>query len=59
MTFKHLPQISSPRDLEGYSDSQLEEVASEMREALCNIVSDRSAHFASNLGVVELCLLCI
>ena len=56
MTFKHLPQISSPRDLEGYSDSQLEEVASEMREALCNIVSDRSAHFASNLGVVELCL---
>lgn len=56
MTFKHLPQIGSPRDLDGFSDDQLEEVASEMREALCNIVSDRSAHFASNLGVVELCL---
>ena len=56
MTFKHLPQIGSPRDLEGYSDEQLEEIAAEMREALCNIVSDRSAHFASNLGVVELCL---
>jgi 1-deoxy-D-xylulose-5-phosphate synthase len=27
-----------------------------MREALCNLVSQRSAHFASNLGVVELCL---
>ncbi len=27
-----------------------------MREALCNLVSDRPAHFASNLGVVELCL---
>ncbi|MBD3674111.1 MAG: 1-deoxy-D-xylulose-5-phosphate synthase [Planctomycetaceae bacterium] len=56
MTFKHLPQIGSPRDLQGYSDEQLEEIAAEMREALCNIVSDRSAHFASNLGVVELCL---
>ena len=27
-----------------------------MREVLCNLVSCRSAHFASNLGVVELCL---
>jgi 1-deoxy-D-xylulose-5-phosphate synthase len=35
---------------------QLERLASEMREMLCNLVSCRSAHFASNLGVVELCL---
>src|SRR4029079_8780269 len=28
----------------------------EMREVLCNLVSCRSAHFASNLGIVELCL---
>jgi len=27
-----------------------------MREVLCNLVSCRSAHFASNLGVVELCI---
>src|SRR5882724_10726217 len=27
-----------------------------MREVLCNLVTGRSAHFASNLGVVELCL---
>src|SRR5215218_3129272 len=27
-----------------------------MREVLCNLISCRSAHFASNLGVVELCL---
>ena len=27
-----------------------------MREVLCNLVSNRTAHFASNLGVVELCL---
>jgi 1-deoxy-D-xylulose-5-phosphate synthase len=35
---------------------QLERLADEMREVLCNLVSCRSAHFASNLGVVELCL---
>jgi 1-deoxy-D-xylulose-5-phosphate synthase len=35
---------------------QLERLAAEMREVLCNLVSARSAHFASNLGVVELCL---
>src|SRR6202795_2765331 len=27
-----------------------------MREALCNLVTNRTAHFSSNLGVVELCL---
>ncbi len=27
-----------------------------MRDALCTVVSNRTAHFASNLGVVELCL---
>jgi 1-deoxy-D-xylulose-5-phosphate synthase len=35
---------------------QLEQLAEEMREALCNLVTSRTAHFASNLGVVELCL---
>ena len=35
---------------------QLEQLAGEMREALCNLVASRTAHFASNLGVVELCL---
>ena len=35
---------------------KLERLAAEMREVLCNLVSARSAHFASNLGVVELCL---
>ena len=28
----------------------------EVREVLCNLVTQRTAHFASNLGVVELCL---
>ena len=56
MTFELLPRIRSPRDLDGLSDQQLELLADEMREALCNLVSERPAHFASNLGVVELCL---
>ncbi|MCA9079456.1 MAG: 1-deoxy-D-xylulose-5-phosphate synthase [Planctomycetaceae bacterium] len=38
------------------SPAQLEQLAGEIREALCEIVADRPAHFASNLGVVELCL---
>ena len=51
-----LSQIDSPRDLQGLSDAQLEQLAGEMREVLCNLVTSRTAHFASNLGVVELCL---
>ncbi len=51
-----LPTIDSPEDLRPLSLMQLEQVAAEMREALCNVVTNRTAHFASNLGVVELCL---
>lgn len=51
-----LPSIQSPRDLDDLSLPQMERLAGEMREVLCNLVSARSAHFASNLGVVELCL---
>src|SRR5688572_214998 len=51
-----LPTIQSPQDLQGLTLPQLERLAAEMREVLCNLVSCRSAHFASNLGVVELCL---
>jgi 1-deoxy-D-xylulose-5-phosphate synthase len=53
---KLLSKIESPRDLAGLSNGELEELATEMREVLCNLVSNRTAHFASNLGVVELCL---
>ncbi len=51
-----LPTIHSPEDLRDLSLPKLERLAAEMREVLCNLVSCRSAHFASNLGVVELCL---
>jgi 1-deoxy-D-xylulose-5-phosphate synthase len=51
-----LPSISSPRDLDGLSPEQLEQLAGEMRRALTEVAASRTAHFASNLGVVELCL---
>ena len=51
-----LPQIASPQDLQGLSDAQLTQLAQEMRDELVRVLSIRPAHFASNLGVVELCL---
>ena len=51
-----LSKIKSPADLRGLTTAQLEQLAGEMRDALCRLVSRRSAHFASNLGVVELAI---
>src|SRR5438105_2861335 len=51
-----LPQIASPKDLHALTDEQLEQLAQEMRDELVRVLSIRPAHFASNLGVVELCL---
>jgi 1-deoxy-D-xylulose-5-phosphate synthase len=51
-----LPKIGSPADLKALSDKELEQLAGEMREELIGVVGRRAAHFASNLGVVELCL---
>ncbi len=51
-----LPRIASPKDLHALTDEQLEQLAQEMRDELVRVCSIRPAHFASNLGVVELCL---
>src|ERR1700722_4409396 len=51
-----LPQIALPKDLHALTDAQLEQLAQEMRDELVRVLSIRPAHFASNLGVVELCL---
>src|SRR6516162_2029306 len=51
-----LPTIASPADLKPLSDEQLTQLAQEMRDELVRVLSIRPAHFASNLGVVELCL---
>ena len=53
---KLLSTIRSPQDLRGLSPRQLEQLAAEMREAICRVAAKRTAHFASNLGVVELTL---
>src|SRR6202035_144837 len=51
-----LPTIQSPKDLQQLTDDQLTQLAQEMRDELVRVLSIRPAHFASNLGVVELCL---
>ena len=51
-----LSKIHDARDLHEMSLADLELVADEIRETLCNLLSKRAAHFASNLGVVELTL---
>src|SRR4051794_27659713 len=51
-----LPNIKSPADLQGLSDDELNQLAQDIRDELVRVLSIRPAHFASNLGVVELCL---
>ena len=51
-----LPLLDSPEKLGEYTDEQLLQLANEIREVRCTVVSDRTAHFASNLGVVELAI---
>src|SRR5918911_1931629 len=51
-----LPRIASPADLHRLTDQELLQLAQEMRDELVRVLSIRPAHFASNLGVVELCL---
>src|SRR2546423_1073714 len=51
-----LSEIASPADLHQFSDEELVQLAQEMRDELVRVLSIRPAHFASNLGVVELCL---
>src|SRR5438128_537535 len=51
-----LARVASPADLHQFSDEELVQLAQEMRDELVRVLSIRPAHFASNLGVVELCL---
>ena len=61
MTFRKLvtpyplpEHLRLPEDLPNLSIGQYETLAAEIREAICELLDHRSAHFASNLGVVEL-----
>jgi 1-deoxy-D-xylulose-5-phosphate synthase len=51
-----LSRIQGPQDLQQLSQDELAQLAQEMRDELVRVLSIRPAHFASNLGVVELCL---
>lgn len=53
---KILANLESPRQLHKLSLDEMEQLAGEIRDVLCNLVTIRTAHFASNLGVVELCI---
>ncbi|MEE2781694.1 MAG: 1-deoxy-D-xylulose-5-phosphate synthase [Planctomycetota bacterium] len=53
---KILSQLESPEQLRSMDNASLVQLAEEIRDTLCNLLSQRAAHFASNLGVVELCL---
>ncbi|HBE67558.1 MAG TPA: 1-deoxy-D-xylulose-5-phosphate synthase [Planctomycetaceae bacterium] len=53
---KLLEQLDSAIDLHSMEAGQLDSLADEIRDVLCGLLSIRTAHFASNLGVVELCL---
>ncbi len=53
---KILPHLKSPKELHEMQVPQLTQLAEEIRETLCGLLSIRPAHFASNLGVVELTL---
>lgn len=52
--FPLLARISSPADLRGLPQSDLPQVANELRAFLIRTVSSVGGHFAAGLGVVEL-----
>lgn len=51
-----LSKLESADPLRSMSVKELEQLGNEIRDVLCNLLATRTAHFASNLGVVELCL---
>lgn len=51
-----LAGLQDARSLADMSSEQLASISVEIRDVLCNLLATRTAHFASNLGVVELCL---
>ena len=51
---KLLRSLTSPQELRSMSFKDLEELAKEIRAAILGLSEERSIHFASNLGVVEL-----
>ncbi|EMI56559.1 1-deoxy-D-xylulose-5-phosphate synthase [Rhodopirellula sallentina] len=51
-----LASLPDATPLAEMTSEKLDKMAVEIRDVLCNLLATRTAHFASNLGVVELCL---
>lgn len=51
---QYLKNIKSPADIKGLSIKELEELATEIRNIIINVVSRNGGHLASSLGAVEL-----
>jgi 1-deoxy-D-xylulose-5-phosphate synthase len=51
-----LETVDGPADLKGMTDSQLHELASEIRDVLVETVSRTGGHLGPNLGMVEITL---
>lgn len=49
-----LERINTPEDLKGLSDSELQELAYDIRQFLVHSVAKTGGHLSSNLGAVEL-----
>ncbi len=56
MTKGLLSEIQSPEDIKGFSISEMQQLASEIRHRIIEVLSVNGGHLASNLGVVELTL---
>ena len=54
MSYEILETIESPADVKALKEDQLDQLCSEIREKLIDIVSVNGGHLSSNLGVVEL-----
>jgi 1-deoxy-D-xylulose-5-phosphate synthase len=49
-----LESIDAPDDLKGLSDSELTQVAQEVRELVIDVIGEIGGHFGANLGACEL-----
>ena len=56
MTYEILDKINSPEDLRVIPRSDMDKLASEIREFLVEVTSKNGGHLASNLGIVEITL---
>ncbi|MFZ4455899.1 MAG: 1-deoxy-D-xylulose-5-phosphate synthase [Bacteroidales bacterium] len=54
MSYRFLDKIDSPADLRNLSSDKLEEVSTELRHFIIDVLSNNPGHFAASLGVVEL-----